>query len=106
MKITFLLISILMLTLPRIFSQVPQTAWNVRFGGSNGDGLLCLQQTFDGGYIFSGYSASAISGDKTQVGWGEEDYWIVKTDVSGIKQWDVSFGGNLSDILTSICQTS
>ncbi|MFI5172779.1 MAG: hypothetical protein ACHQFW_10335, partial [Chitinophagales bacterium] len=39
--------------------------WQKSFGGSGDDGLLCLQETDDGGFILGGYSASGISGDKT-----------------------------------------
>src|SRR4051812_39277341 len=66
----------------------------MRFGGSNGDELYSLQQTTDGGYILGGTSHSDISGDRTQASRAGSDYWIVKTSVSGIKQWDKRFGGD------------
>ncbi len=71
--------------------------WDARFGGSGDDGLSSLQQTADGGYILGGVSSSGISGDKTQGNWGSiytSDYWIVKTDAGGVKQWDARFGGS------------
>ncbi|MCX6274149.1 MAG: T9SS type A sorting domain-containing protein [Bacteroidetes bacterium] len=72
-------------------------------------GLISIRQTFDGGYILAGNSNSDISGDKTQAHWGNVftyDYWIVKTDSLGIKQWDKNFGGLGPDELNSIQQTS
>jgi hypothetical protein len=79
--------------------------WDKRFGGTNDDKLLSFQQTTDGGYILGGYSFSGISGDKTQNLWGNVDYWIVKTDSLGNKEWDKDFGGTDDDVLFSIQQT-
>jgi hypothetical protein len=50
-------------------------------------------------------SFSGISGDKTQTNLGDGDYWIVKTDPSGVIEWDKRFGGNLADHLTDIVIT-
>ena len=87
--------------------------WDKDFGGTNIDNLYSLQQTADGGYILGGYSRSGISGDKTQACWDtssyyyyQGDYWIVKTDSLGNKQWDKNFGGFNVDKLTSLQQTS
>ncbi len=83
--------------------------WDARFGGSTTDFFLMLQQTADGGYILGGDSNSGISGDKTESNWGlpsTTDYWIVKTDINGVKQWDERFGGNSSDLFLPIQQTS
>jgi hypothetical protein len=80
--------------------------WDKRFGGTHGDYLYSLQQTNDGGFILGGLSFSDSSGDKTQPNWGSSDYWIVKTDSLGIKQWDKRFGGTDEDDLSSVLQTS
>ena len=80
--------------------------WDKSFGGSESDGLLTLQQTSDGGYILGGQSLSGISGDKTQDTKGSSDYWIIKTDSTGNKQWDKDFGGIDSDWLFSIAQSN
>ncbi len=80
--------------------------WDAGFGGSEDDYLLSLQQTADGGYILGGYSGSGISGDKTQASQGSWDYWIVKTDAGGVKQWDARFGGSDSEALLSLQQTA
>ena len=71
--------------------------WDKTFGGDGDDGLFSLQQTIDGGYILGGYSNSGIGGDKTQASRGDYDYWIVKTDANGMKQWDKTFGGDTLD---------
>jgi len=87
-------------------AQIPLTKmWDYRFGGTNQDILTCFRQTRDGGYILGGYSASDIGGDKTQASRGSYDYWIVKINDLGIKQWDREFGGIGNDRLYSIQQT-
>jgi PKD repeat protein len=68
--------------------------WEKDFGGIDNDYLSTVQQTSDNGYILAGYSESGNNGDKTQVGWGNYDFWILKIDSLGIKQWDRDFGGN------------
>src|SRR5204863_448998 len=80
--------------------------WDARFGGSSDDFLYSLQQTADGEYILGGDSYSGISGDKTQTSQGDNDYWIVRTDANGIKQWDARFGGSDFDFLYSLQQTA
>src|SRR5262245_46676734 len=104
--ISFTTSIILLLLSLAAFSQAPQKQWDATFGGSDGDFLNTLQQTNDQGYIIGGYSESGLSGDKTQPSQGSSDYWIVKTDDNGSKQWDVRFGGNSVDHMTSIQQTS
>jgi hypothetical protein len=89
------------------FSQNPLIKkWDYRFGGTSTDALTCFQQTNDGGYILGGFSISGISGDKTQSSWGNRDYWIIKIDSMGSKQWDKDFGGTGADELYSIQQTN
>jgi len=80
--------------------------WDARFGSSDFDGLSSLQQTADGGFILGGYSFSGINGDKTQATQGSADYWIVKTDANGVKQWDATFGGSNTDVILSLWQTA
>jgi hypothetical protein len=79
--------------------------WDARFGGTQDDKLNAIHQTTDGGYILGGWSQSGIGGDKTQASRGSTDYWIVKTDANGIKQWDARFGGSEHEYLYSVEQT-
>jgi Secretion system C-terminal sorting domain len=83
--------------------------WDKSFGGDSTDYLSSLIQTADGGYLIGGYSYSGISGDKSQGNWNTQstitpDYWIVKTDSLGNKQWDKTFGGTDGDVLKSLIQ--
>ena len=80
--------------------------WDKRFGGSATDVLFSLQQTTDDGYILGGNSYSNISGDKTESSWGNSDYWVVKIDSTGNKQWDKRFGGTKNDVLATVIQTT
>jgi len=80
--------------------------WDKTFGGSQPDGLYSLQQTSDGGYILGGWSSSDMGVDKSENGRGGYDYWVVKIDGNGIKQWDKTFGGSNYDALRSLEQTT
>ena len=105
-RITPVLITVFSVGLFHSFSQAPAKQWDADFGGSEIEQLSAAQQTKDGGYIFGGYSESDISGDVTQANRGSSDYWVVKTDANGIKQWDARFGGTSVDRLTALQQTT
>ena len=80
--------------------------WQNTIGGSGADFFTSLQQTADGGYILGGSSNSNISGDKTENGIGNGDYWVVKLDATGTIQWQNTIGGSGSDAITSVHQTA
>ncbi|QMU29523.1 T9SS type A sorting domain-containing protein [Adhaeribacter radiodurans] len=87
--------------------SVPLNAnfWDMRYGGSGTDNLTTAIKTIDGGYLAGGYSSSVISGERSQAGRGQNDYWIVKTDKYGRKLWDKRYGGSGNDYLNRIIQT-
>ncbi|NNM22765.1 MAG: hypothetical protein HKO54_04355 [Flavobacteriaceae bacterium] len=64
--------------------------WNRTFGGSNDDVANHISNTPDGGYIVAGYSRSN-DGDVTGNA-GFHDYWILKLNANGDKQWNKTFG--------------
>ncbi|MDD5530740.1 MAG: T9SS type A sorting domain-containing protein [bacterium] len=74
------------------------TLWTRTFGGTEEDFGYSAQQTNDGGYIITGYTGS--------YGAGSYDLWLIKTDSSGNKTWDKTFGGTASDVGNSIQQTN
>ena len=71
--------------------------WDKTFGGSNDDFGSCIKQTIDGGYIILGCTKS--------FGDGNNDAWLIKTDMQGNKEWDKPFGGSDSDRGYSVQQT-
>ncbi|MDQ0068006.1 T9SS type A sorting domain-containing protein [Chryseobacterium lathyri] len=78
--------------------------WQKSLGGTSYERANSIQQTSDGGYIIAG-AASSTNGDVT-INYGNEDFWIVKLDASGVVQWQKSLLGNLADSAQSIQQTS
>jgi hypothetical protein len=80
--------------------------WDKTLGGNGEDYLNDIQQTADGGYILAGFSDSNISGDKTEDSQGDFDFWILKTDATGIIEWQNTIGGNKLDRLEAFSQTA
>ena len=104
---TFFLSVVLIIIYSKLFAQAPfPKQWDYRFGGTKNDVLSALQPTTDGGYILGGWSNSEISGDKAEASQGGYDYWLVKIDAAGTKQWDKRFGGTKDDYATSVEQTA
>jgi len=72
--------------------------WNYTFGGSGSEHAASVQQTTDGGYIFTGFT--------TTYGAGGTDIWVLKTDDSGVLDWNQTFGTAITDQGRSVQQTS
>jgi len=79
--------------------------WDRCLGGARQDEPTSIWPTADGGYIVAGYSDSGIGTDKSQASRGFYDYWVIKLDAQGQKQWDRTFGGADDDQLSSVEQT-
>ncbi len=78
--------------------------WQKCLGGSNGEGIVSIQQNSDGGYIVSGLS---ISNDGDVTGnHGGSDFWIIKLDSAGGIQWQKCLGGSDVEVANSIQQTT
>ncbi len=71
--------------------------WGKSFGGTDGDYGYSVLQTADGGYIITGATKSS--------GVGSSDVYLLKTDSSGNKTWDKTFGGIDLDSASSVQQT-
>jgi hypothetical protein len=88
----------------------PNITWQNRFGGSINNYSYSSHQTTDNGFIISGRSNSNISFDKSENSKGQFDYWLIKSDAQGTKQWDKTIGAaspnfTEQDIFTSIIIT-
>ena len=59
--------------------------WMRTFGGRGDDVASSVREANDGGYIFAGSTDSH--------GIGKGDLWLVKTDQSGVEEWNRTFGG-------------
>ena len=72
-------------------------AWSKTYGGLGLEyGNVC-QQTSDGGYFVAGFTMS--------YGAGGRDYWLVKTDSTGIMQWNRTYGTAQEEVLADALQT-
>jgi hypothetical protein len=78
--------------------------WQKAYGSTKNEFAYSIEQTFDGGYIFTGTSDST-GGDVT-VNNGEEDFWVVKISATGSIEWEKSYGGSEEDIASVVIQTA
>tara|TARA_Y100001933_G_C18997689_1_gene563188 strand:- start:1098 stop:3047 length:1950 start_codon:yes stop_codon:yes gene_type:complete len=76
--------------------------WDKTIGGSQDDFLTCAIGSGDGGFYLGGYSFSNISGNKSQNSFGAEDFWLLKLSSSGLVEWDLTLGGDSTDIMKNI----
>ena len=72
--------------------------WNKTYGGLEFEGAHAVIETTDGGYLLAGSTES--------FGAGGEDMWLVKTDSTGVEQWNKTYGKNGSEGATSVIKTS
>jgi len=80
--------------------------WDRRYGGNGEERPYSVKETSDGGFIVGGWSFSGASGDKTQASRGYFDYWVVKTDGLGNLEWNQTYGGDSTEFLYDLIQTS
>ncbi len=72
--------------------------WNQTYGGTYLDRAYALVQAADGGY--------ALAGCTTSYGAGNQDFWLVKTDLSGNAQWNRTYGGTSYDSAQALVQAA
>jgi len=66
------------------------------FGGSGEDDALSVTKTLDGGMAIFGFTQST-DGDVTGKTSTDSDYWLIKLDANGNKEWDRVYGGSDDD---------
>ncbi len=74
------------------------TEWRNTFGGKYDDEGEDIIKSENGGYLIAGSSESFQ-------GRAQYDFWMVKTDSKGKKQWDSGFGGKYDEKCYSVIQT-
>ncbi|MBN8680354.1 MAG: T9SS type A sorting domain-containing protein [Chitinophagales bacterium] len=77
--------------------------WQRSFGGSESDEGRAISNTDDGGFIIAGRTSS-VDGHITQTQ-GGMDFWVVKLNFEGKKEWDKNFGGIGIDFAEDVHQT-
>jgi hypothetical protein len=78
-------------------AQAPAIQWQHALGGSMGDEATSVRELAGGGYVISGYSGSD-DGDVSGQHGTQSDFWMVKTDVNGIMNWQKTFGGSSAEL--------
>ena len=82
--------------------------WKKVYGGSKFDSGWGVLTTSDGGYIFSGRTASNdgdVSGNHQPFG-AAEDFWVVRTNSGGTVQWQKCYGGSANEEAFCMDRTS
>ena len=69
-------------------NKTGQIEWQKTFGDINDDFAMCVEQTFDSGYIFGGYTT--------------EQCWVTRLNKSGQVVWEKTFGDNTYNRIYSV----
>lgn len=89
-----------------IHTSAQKIEWQQVLGGVHSEYLYDVKSTPDYGFLLAGSSFSADSGNKSEKGQGDLDYFLWKMDESGKMEWQKVFGGSGSDYLYSVGMTS
>ena len=84
--------------------------WEYSFGFAGSDTPYSIIQTNDNGYLLSGVldvSASNGQGDRKLILSRHTggDFWVIKLNASGVKQWSNYYGGSFTDTAYDAIQT-
>ncbi len=75
--------------------------WQQGYGGTDDDVATVIHEK-DDKFFIGGYSYSGIGGQKTELGQGLADYWIICTNSAGYILWQNNIGGSSSDLFTDL----
>jgi hypothetical protein len=93
------MLSVLRFDLPDCSVLSADSGWTGTYGGVDDDWASSVVETSDGGYALAGASCSFSVSSLA-------DSYLVKTDASGIMQWNRTYGEGYDDGFASIVQTS
>ncbi|MGB4928949.1 MAG: T9SS type A sorting domain-containing protein [Chitinophagales bacterium] len=79
--------------------------WQETYGGTFDDSMEDLLLTSDGGFICVGTSTSNAGENKTENGFGVQDWWVIKIDEQLNVEWDRTFGGSSFDYAKQVLET-
>lgn len=71
--------------------------WQKTYGGTGKDELMGMAEVNGTGFILAGCTNS--------YGSGQEDFWLIRTDVNGDTMWTRTFGGIQSEQAYDVCNT-
>ena len=80
-----------------LVSATPTTILTNTFDGGADDESYSIIGTEDGGYALAGITNSS--------GAGKYDFWLIKTDATGVATWNMTYGGPGRDIAMSMVAT-
>ncbi len=80
--------------------------WQHSFGGSLNEILTDVETLDDGTVLISGYSESPLNFDKTEINFGEYDWWLLQLDASGDEIYQNTIGGSADDFLYDLIESS
>lgn len=84
--------------------------WDRSYGGYNSEFLSQVFPTPDGGFVCGGVSMSNMMYEKSADNWDNTestyDWWLIKSDANGVKQWDITLGGTDNDFYYNAIATS
>ena len=75
-----------------------EVEWSQTYGGTLDELAYSVQQTYDEGYIITGYTNS--------FGAGAQDVYLIKTDMYGDTIWTKTYGGLSNDAGHSVIETA
>jgi hypothetical protein len=100
-RLIFFLSAIIIYIIP-LFAQAPDTLWTKTYGRPDRDEGLCVQQTFDGGFIITGYTEIRDQG----TGYIQWKVYLLKTDEYGDTLWTKNYGSFAHHVGNFVQQTS
>jgi hypothetical protein len=73
--------------------------WERAYGTTNHDWLLVVDILPNGSALLTGTAGAPASGNKTSLGFGQSDAWVLLVDSVGNTVWERTFGGSDFDSL-------